>query len=107
MSMVVFKVPCMALGPVHYSHVLYLEVHPISRGAGLWTMMRGNAATDNTPTCTIDVLLEVHEENQTEWAAKVVQLSWNRWRRKMGLLLLYHGLADLGNKSVQYASLLV
>jgi hypothetical protein len=50
-------------------------------------MMRGNAAADAVPTCTVSVLFEIPEESHTEWAAKVVQRCWMTCRERMGFLL--------------------
>jgi hypothetical protein len=71
--------------------------------AGLWTIMRGSAPQSATPTSVLDVDF-VHDARDLEvWAATVVQQAWKRWRERMGLLLLIHGLAELGSESVQYA----
>jgi hypothetical protein len=67
-------------------------------------MMRGSAADGQVPTCVVDVEFEYLDQDVQDWAARVVQRAWHAWRERMGMLLLQHGLADLGDQTIKYAS---
>ena len=64
-------------------------------------MMRQSCPLDEVPTCVVDIDFASEENDQEDWAARVLQRAWAAWRERMGMLLLLYGVANGGNDTLR------